>query len=54
MRSTTCVHVFQVVQLLALLQVISNRNHMVFTPLLASTCVGTLEGRSVAVHIHGE
>ncbi|GAQ89703.1 NADH-dehydrogenase [Klebsormidium nitens] len=28
--------------------VISPRNHMVFTPLLASTCVGTLEFRSVA------
>ncbi|RZR84034.1 hypothetical protein BHM03_00010764 [Ensete ventricosum] len=27
---------------------ISPRNHMVFTPLLASTCVGTLEFRSVA------
>eukprot|EP01018_Ginkgo_biloba_P015821 Gb_04912 [translate_table: standard] len=27
---------------------ISPRNHMVFTPLLASTCVGTLELRSVA------
>ncbi|KAJ7543541.1 hypothetical protein O6H91_09G042800 [Diphasiastrum complanatum] len=27
---------------------ISARNHMVFTPLLASTCVGTLEFRSVA------
>lgn len=26
---------------------ISPRNHMVFTPLLASTCVGTLEFRSV-------
>ncbi|XP_073009417.1 internal alternative NAD(P)H-ubiquinone oxidoreductase A2, mitochondrial-like [Typha latifolia] len=27
---------------------VSPRNHMVFTPLLASTCVGTLEFRSVA------
>lgn len=27
---------------------IAPRNHMVFTPLLASTCVGTLEFRSVA------
>ncbi|CAA3020085.1 internal alternative NAD(P)H-ubiquinone oxidoreductase A1, mitochondrial-like [Olea europaea subsp. europaea] len=27
---------------------ISSRNHMVFTPLLASTCVGTLEFRSIA------
>ena len=27
---------------------ISPRNHMVFTPLLASTCVGTLEFQSVA------
>ncbi|XWS52976.1 hypothetical protein CRYUN_Cryun11dG0118300 [Craigia yunnanensis] len=27
---------------------VSRRNHMVFTPLLASTCVGTLEFRSVA------
>ncbi|CAI5458123.1 unnamed protein product [Closterium sp. Yama58-4] len=27
---------------------VSSRNHMVFTPLLASTCVGTLEFRSVA------
>lgn len=27
---------------------ISPRNHMVFTPLLASTCVGTLEFRSVS------
>ena len=26
---------------------VSPRNHMVFTPLLASTCVGTLEFRSV-------
>ncbi|KAK1396715.1 Internal alternative NAD(P)H-ubiquinone oxidoreductase A2, mitochondrial [Heracleum sosnowskyi] len=30
---------------------VSPRNHMVFTPLLASTCVGTLEFRSVAEHI---
>ncbi|PNW72560.1 hypothetical protein CHLRE_16g691552v5 [Chlamydomonas reinhardtii] len=34
------------------LTVISPRNHMVFTPLLASTTVGTLEPRSVAVHLH--
>lgn len=27
---------------------VSPRNHMVFTPLLASTCVGTLEFRTVA------
>ncbi|KAJ4971388.1 hypothetical protein NE237_004487 [Protea cynaroides] len=27
---------------------VSPRNHMVFTPLLASTCVGTLEFRSIA------
>ena len=27
---------------------VAPRNHMVFTPLLASTCVGTLEFRSVA------
>eukprot|EP00775_Hariotina_reticulata_P010169 gene10167-10329_t len=33
------------------LTVISPRNHMVFTPLLASTTVGTLEARSVALHI---
>lgn len=26
----------------------SPRNHMVFTPLLANACVGTLEPRSVA------
>jgi NADH:ubiquinone reductase (non-electrogenic) len=32
-------------------QVISPRNHMVFTPLLASTTVGTLDAKSVAVHI---
>ncbi len=32
-------------------QVISPRNHMVFTPLLASSCVGTVESRSVAVPI---
>ncbi|XP_058075019.1 internal alternative NAD(P)H-ubiquinone oxidoreductase A2, mitochondrial-like isoform X2 [Magnolia sinica] len=31
---------------------VSTRNHMVFTPLLASTCVGTLEFRSVAVPLH--
>lgn len=31
---------------------ISPRNHMVFTPLLASTCVGTLEFRSVAEPIN--
>ena len=31
------------------LVVISPRNHMVFTPLLASTTVGTLDFRSVAV-----
>ncbi|KAF5831526.1 hypothetical protein DUNSADRAFT_12996 [Dunaliella salina] len=31
--------------------VISMRNHMVFTPLLSSTCVGTLEPQAVAVHI---
>ncbi|GFH22071.1 alternative NAD(P)H dehydrogenase 2, mitochondrial [Haematococcus lacustris] len=30
------------------LTVISTRNHMVFTPLLASTTVGTLDPRSVA------
>lgn len=30
---------------------VSPRNHMVFTPLLASTCVGTLEFRSVAESI---
>lgn len=30
------------------LTVISQRNHMVFTPLLASACVGTLESRAVA------
>ncbi|XP_016484361.2 internal alternative NAD(P)H-ubiquinone oxidoreductase A1, mitochondrial-like [Nicotiana tabacum] len=30
---------------------VSPRNHMVFTPLLASTCVGTLEFRSVTEHI---
>lgn len=29
--------------------VISPRNHMVFTPLLASACVGTVEPRSTAV-----
>lgn len=32
---------------------ISPRNHMVFTPLLASTCVGTLEFRSVAEPVGG-
>lgn len=31
--------------------VISPRNHMVFTPLLASTCVGTIESRSVTVPV---
>ncbi|CAK0752207.1 hypothetical protein CVIRNUC_002128 [Coccomyxa viridis] len=31
--------------------VISPRNHMVFTPLLASTCVGTLECRAVALSL---
>eukprot|EP00887_Chlorella_sp_A99_P006679 scaffold3.g6679.t1 len=31
--------------------VISPRNHMVFTPLLASTCVGTVETRSVTLPI---
>lgn len=31
--------------------VISARNHMVFTPLLASATVGTLEARSVALHV---
>lgn len=31
--------------------VISPRNHMVFTPLIASSCVGTLEPRSVTVPI---
>ncbi|GFR52047.1 hypothetical protein Agub_g14566, partial [Astrephomene gubernaculifera] len=31
--------------------VVSPRNHMVFTPLLASTTVGTLEPRSVVVHL---
>jgi NADH dehydrogenase FAD-containing subunit len=34
-------------------QVVSPRNHLVFTPLLASTCVGTLEPRSVAVPLLG-
>lgn len=33
-------------------QVVSSRNHMVFTPLLASATVGTLEPRSVAMHVH--
>ena len=32
-------------------QVVSPRNHMVFTPLLTSACVGTLEFRSVAVPV---
>ncbi|XP_047311371.1 internal alternative NAD(P)H-ubiquinone oxidoreductase A1, mitochondrial-like [Impatiens glandulifera] len=32
---------------------ISPRNHMVFTPLLASTCVGTLEFRSVVEPVVG-
>ena len=32
-------------------QIISPRNHMVFTPLLASTCVGTLECRAVALSL---
>lgn len=31
--------------------VVSPRNHMVFTPLLASTCVGTVETRSVTLPI---
>lgn len=34
-----------------LMQVVSPRNHMVFTPMLASVCVGTVEPRSVAVSI---
>eukprot|EP00891_Asterochloris_glomerata_P000602 jgi/Astpho2/602/fgenesh1_pg.00013_%23_29_t len=33
------------------LTVISPRNHMVFTPLLTSTCVGTIEPRSVAIPV---
>ncbi|GBF90543.1 internal alternative NAD(P)H-ubiquinone oxidoreductase, mitochondrial-like [Raphidocelis subcapitata] len=33
------------------LTVLSPRNHMVFTPLLASATTGTIEARSVAVHI---
>ena len=33
----------------AFVQIVSPRNHMVFTPLLASTCVGTVEPRSVAL-----
>ncbi|KAL4421702.1 hypothetical protein ABPG77_010646 [Micractinium sp. CCAP 211/92] len=33
------------------LTIVSPRNHMVFTPLLASTCVGTVESRSVTVPI---
>ena len=32
-------------------QVVSPRNHMVYTPLLTSACVGTLDFRSVAVPI---
>lgn len=32
-------------------QVVSPRNHMVFTPLLTSACVGTLDLRSVAVSV---
>lgn len=32
---------------------ISPRNHLVFTPLLAATCVGTLEFRSVAEPVEG-
>jgi NADH:ubiquinone reductase (non-electrogenic) len=31
--------------------IISPRNHMVFTPLLASSCVGTLEARAVCVPV---
>ena len=31
--------------------VISPRNHMIFTPLLSSTCVGTLETRAVTLPI---
>ncbi|KAK9843007.1 hypothetical protein WJX74_005543 [Apatococcus lobatus] len=33
--------------------IVSTRNHMVFTPLLTSTCVGTLEPRCAAVPIVG-
>jgi hypothetical protein len=33
------------------LTVISQRNHMVFTPLLSSTTVGTIDPRSVTVHV---
>eukprot|EP00884_Botryococcus_braunii_P021353 jgi/Botrbrau1/7901/Bobra.9_2s0074.1 len=33
------------------LTIVSPRNHMVFTPLLASCCVGTLEPRSVALPV---
>ena len=33
------------------MQCISPRNHMVFTPLLASTAVGTLEFRSIALPV---
>lgn len=32
-------------------QIVSPRNHMVFTPLLASSCVGTVEQRSVTVPV---
>ena len=31
------------------IQMVSPRNHMVFTPLLASACVGTIEPRGTAV-----
>ena len=37
--------------LCCILQIVSPLNHMVFTPLLASACVGTLGLRSVAVPI---
>lgn len=40
-----------VAPLFPLPQIISPRNHMVFTPLIASSCVGTLEPRSVTVPI---
>ena len=33
------------------LTVVSNRNHMVFTPLLASSCVGTLHSLSVIENV---
>ena len=33
------------------MQVVSPRNHMVFTPLLASACVGTIEPRSTAIQV---